>query len=118
MSSTGEFLQLPYIPGHIYVLVPADGPNGGYPLVNYCTQMPAGLDRKYPFYEVFQPPQLTVNSVIDASPPGPISYSRTRKISSNTKKVEMVRNIVKGRLYKSAKLWVPTNFVFNIKSIR
>ena len=58
VASTGEWMEVPYLPGHFYVNIPSDGEKGGQSQVTYTTKMPVGLDQKYPFFAVFKIPEV------------------------------------------------------------
>ena len=72
-------MEVPLLPNHIYVIYPTEDSTGDKGRVAYAEKMPLGLDSKYPFYSIFEPPVIA-----RASSPGP------RNVSTN-KKVEQVR---------------------------
>ena len=78
-------MDVPLLPNHIYVLYPCD--KGTEPRVDYSEKMPMGLDSKFPFFAVFEPPVI-------ASRPDPRNVS---------KKVEQVRKVIKQEWCSMAK---------------
>ena len=78
-------MDVPLLPNHIYVLYPCD--KGTEPRVDYSEKMPMGLDSKYPFFALFEPPVI-------ASRPDPRNVS---------KKVEQVRKVIKQEWCSMAK---------------
>ena len=74
-------MEVPLLPNHIYVIYPTEDSTGDKGRVAYAEKMPLGLDSKYPFYSIFEPPVIA-----RASSPGP------RNVSTN-KKVEQVRKL-------------------------
>ena len=82
VASNGQFMEVPLLPNHIYVIYPTEDSTGDKGRVAYAEKMPLGLDSKYPFYSIFEPPVIA-----RASSPGP------RNVSTN-KKVEQVRNLI------------------------
>ena len=54
VASTGQWMLVPYLPGHFYVNIPTDDDKGGQPQVTYLEMMPPCLDKKYPFFAAFK----------------------------------------------------------------
>ena len=76
VASTGQFIEVPFLPHHIYALYPAE--------VLYSEKMPRGFDSKYPFIGDIEYPIIATNSVSSASRPGKSNASTNNKKVSET----------------------------------
>ena len=68
-------MEVPLLPNHIYVIYPTEDSTGDKGRVAYAEKMPLGLDSKYPFYSIFEPPVIA-----RASSPGPRNVSTIMKV--------------------------------------
>ena len=53
VASTGQWMEVPYFPGHCYVNIPSDSDKGGQPSVTYQRNH-LRLEKSYPYYAEFQ----------------------------------------------------------------
>ena len=83
VASTGQFIDVPFLPHHIYALYPAED-QGTRPKVLYSEKMPRGFDSKYPFIGDIEYPIIATNSVSSASRPGKSNASTNNKKVSET----------------------------------
>ena len=57
MNWTGSYIQVPYLAGHHYVLVPSSTADGKF-RISYSKTVPVGLAEAYPFWVELQHPPV------------------------------------------------------------
>ena len=80
VASTGQFIEVPFLPRHIYALYPAEDQRTR-PKVLYSEKMPRGFDSKYPFIGDIEYPIIATNSASSASRPGKSNATNDKKVS-------------------------------------